>query len=211
MKSSQYTPDHPEYVPLSVVLMSVYFAGFFESFCVFLVILGSGAVVSALGLSALSLSLDQATKVVLISYLIFPLVTTLAQRPLVVRAQHPSPGGRLFAAYEILVPPPVYLVVALAVTQDIGKAVMVGVCALVFYLLAYATVRKPWKPGFTRTEVRSKIEQTKQMTREMFGEAAQERAETMQKNAEVDDPAVKDLFLQGNRYRIPLDNDEDRL
>ena len=210
MKSSQYTPDHPEYVPLSVVLMSVYFAGFFESFCVFLVILGSGAVVSALGLSALSLSLDQATKVVLISYLIFPLVRALVQRPLVVRAQHPSPGGRLFAAYEILVPPPVYLVVALAVTQDIGKAVMVGVCALVFYLLAYATLLKPWKPGFTRTEVRSKIEQTKQMTREMIGEAAQERAEMMQKNAEVDDPAVKDLFLPSNRYRMPLDHDERR-
>ena len=42
------------------------------------------------------------------------------------------------------------------------------------------------------------------MTREMFGEAAQERAETMQKNAEVDAPAVKDLFLPGNRYRMPL-------
>ncbi|OFS78028.1 hypothetical protein HMPREF3164_08985 [Rothia sp. HMSC08A08] len=209
MKSSQYTPDHPEYVPLSVVLMSVYFAGFFESFCVFLVILGSGAVVSALGLSALSLSLYQATKTVLISYLIFPLVRALVQRPLVVRAQHPSPGGRLFAAYEILVPPPVYLVVALAVTQDIGRAVVVGVCALVFYL-AYAARFKPWKPGFTRTEVRSKIEQTKQMTREMFGEAAQERAETMQKSAEVDDPAVKDLFLPDNRYRMPLDHDERR-
>ena len=209
MKSSQYTPDHPEYVPLSVVLMSVYFAGFFESFCVFLVILGSGAVVSALGFSVLSLSLDQATKTVLVSYLIFPLVTTLAQRPLVVRAQHPSPGGRLFAAYEILVPPPVYLVVALVVTQDIGKAVMVGVCALVFYL-AYVAWFKPWKPGFTRTEVRGKIEQTKQMTREMFGETMQERAETMQKNAEVDDPAVKDLFLSGNRYRMPLDHDERR-
>ena len=210
MKSSQYTPDHPEYVPLSAALMGGYFAGFFESFCVFLMILGSGAVVSVLGFSALSLSLDQATKVVLVSYLIFPLVTTLAQRPLVVRAQHPSPGGRLFAAYEILVSPPVYLVVALAVTQDIGKAVMVGVCALVFYLLAYATVRKPWKPGFTRTEVRSKIEQTKQMTREMLGETMQERAETMQKNADVDDPAVKDLFLPDNRYRIPLDHDERR-
>ena len=210
MKSSQYTPDHPEYVPLSAALMGGYFAGFFESFCVFLMILGSGAVVSVLGFSALSLSLDQATKTMLVSYLIFPLVTTLVQRPLVVRAQHPSPGGRLFAAYEILVPPPVYLVVALAVTQDIGKAVMVGVCTLVFYLLAYATVRKPWKPGFTRTEVRSKIEQTKQMTREMFGETMQERAETMQKNAEVDDPAVKDLFLPGNRYRMPLDHDERR-
>ena len=209
MKSSQYTPDHPEYVPLSVVLMSVYFAGFFESFCVFLVILGSGAVVSALGLSALSLSLYQATKTVLISYLIFPLVRALVQRPLVVRAQHPSPGGRLFAAYEILVPPPVYLVVALAVTQDIGRAVVVGVCALVFYL-AYAAWLKPWKPGFTRAEIRSKIEQTKQMTREMFGEAAQERAETMQKNAEVDAPAVKDLFLPGNRYRMPLDHNERR-
>ena len=210
MKSSQYTPDHPEYVPLSVVLMSVYFAGFFESFCVFLVILGSGAVVSALGFSVLSLSLDQATKTVLVSYLIFPLVTTLAQRPLVVRAQHPSPGGALFAAYDILVPPLVCLVVALVVTQDIGRAVVVGVCALVFYL-AYVARFKPWKPGFTRTEVRSKIEQTKQMTREMFDEVAQERAETMQKNADVDDPTVKDLFLQGNRYRIPLDNDEDRL
>ena len=210
MKSSQYTPDHPEYVPLGAALMGGYFIGFFESFCVFFVILAAGAVVSALGLSALSLSLYQATKTVLISYLIFPLVRALVQRPLVVRAQHPSPGGRLFAAYEILVPPPVYLVVALVVTQDTGRAVVVGVCALVFYL-AYVARFKPWKPGFTRTEVRSKIEQTKQMTREMFGEAAQERAETMQKNAEVDDPAVKDLFLQGNRYRIPLDNDEDRL
>ena len=211
MKSSQYTPDHPEYVPLSAALMGSFIGGLLEGFCVFLLILGAGAVVSALGLSALSLSLYQATKTVLISYLIFPLVRALVQRPLVVRAQHPSPGGRLFAAYEILVPPPVYLVVALAVTQDIGKAVMVGVCALVFYLLAYATLLKPWKPGFTRTEVRSKIEQTKQMTREMLGETMQERAETMQKNAEVDDPAVKDLFLPGNRYRIPLDNDEDRL
>ena len=210
MESSQYTPDHPEYVPLSAALMGSFIGGLLEGFCVFLLILGAGAVVSALGLSALSLSLYQATKTVLISYLIFPLVRALVQRPLVVRAQHPSPGGRLFAAYEILVPPPVYLVVALVVTQDTGRAVVVGVCTLAFYLLAYATVRKPWKPGFTRTEVRSKIEQTKQMTREMFGEIAQERAETMQKNAEVDDPAVKDLFLQGNRYRMPLDHDERR-
>ena len=210
MKSSQYTPDHPEYVPLSAALMGSFIGGLLEGFCVFLLILGARAIVSALGLSALSLSLDQVTKIVLISYLIFPLILTLVQRPLVVRAQHPSPGGKLFAAYDISVQPLVYLGVALAVTQDIGKAVMVGVCALVFYL-AYAAWLKPWKSGFTRTEVRSKIEQTKQMTREVFGEAAQERAETMQKNAEVDDPAVKDLFLPGNRYRIPLDNDEDRL
>ena len=209
MESSQYTPDHPEYVPLSAALMGGYFIGFFESFCVFFVILAAGAVVSVLGFSALSLSGDQAIKIVLVSYLIFPLVRALVQRPLVVRAQHPSPGGRLFAAYEILVPPPVYLVVALAVTQDTGRAVVVGVCALVFYL-AYVAWFKPWKPGFTRTEVRSKIEQTKQMTREMFGEAAQERAETMQKSAEVDDPAVKDLFLPSNRYRMPLDHDERR-
>ena len=210
MKSSQYTPDHPEYVSLGDTLVSVYFAGFFESFCVFLVILGSGAVVSALGLSALSLSLYQAAKTVLISYLIFPLVRALVQRPLVVRAQHPSPGGKLFAAYEILVPPPAYLVVALAVTQDIGRAVVVGVCALVFYL-AYAAWIKPWKPGLTQAELRSKIEQAKQMTRELVSDIAQEyagmmqeRAEIMQKYADVDDPAIKDLFLPGNRYRIPL-------
>ena len=209
MKSSQYTPDHPEYVSLGDTLVSVYFAGFFEAVCVFLMILGVRAVVSVLGLSALFLSLDQAAKVVLISYLIFPLVLTLAQRPLVVRAQRSSPGGTLFAAYDILVQPLVYLGVALAVTQDIGKAVMVGVCASVFYL-AYAAWLKPWKPGLTRTEVRSKIEQTKQMTREMFGETMQERAETMQKNAEVDDPAVKDLFLPDNRYRMPLDHNERR-
>ena len=207
MESSQYTPDHPEYEPLSAVLMGSFIWRLLEVFCVFLLILGAGAVVSALGFSALSLF--QAVRIVLVSYLIFPLLLALAQRPLVVRARRPSPGGVLFAAYEILVPPPVYLVVALVVTQDIGKAVMVGVCALVFYL-AYVARFKPWKPGFTRTEVRSKIEQTKQMTREMFGEAAQERAETMQKSAEVDDPAVKDLFLPSNRYRMPLDHDERR-
>ena len=170
----------------------------------------SRAVAPASKLSALSLLRLQIAGIVWISYLIFPLVLVFVQRPLVVRAQRPSPGGALFAAYDILVPPLVCLVVALVVTQDIGKAVMAGVCALVFYLLAYATLRKPWKPGFTRTEVRSKIEQTKQMTREMFDEVAQERAETMQKSAEVDDPAVKDLFLPDNRYRMPLDHDERR-
>ena len=209
MESSQYTPDHPEYVPLSAALMGSFIGGLLEGFCVFLLILGAGAVVSALGLSALSLSLYQATSIVWISYLIFPLVLVLVQRPLVVRAQHPSPGGLLFAACDILVPPLVYLVVTLGMFQDVGKAATVGSCSLVFYLI-YVAWLKPWKPGFTRTEVRSKIEQTKQMTREMFGEAAQERAETMQKSAEVDDPAVKDLFLPGNRYRMPLEHDERR-
>lgn len=208
-KERQYTPYHPEYVALRSALKGGYFIGFFESFCVFLVVLGARAVVPASKLSALSLPRLQIAGIVWISYLIFPLVLVLVQRPLVVRAQHPSPGGKLFAAYEILVPPPVYLVVALVVTQDTGRAVVVGVCALGFYL-AYVARFKPWKPGFTRTEVRSKIEQTKQMTREMFGEIAQERAETMQKNAEVDDPAIKDLFLPSNRYRMPLDHDERR-
>ena len=209
MESSQYTPDHPEYVPLSAALMGSFIWRLLEVFCVFLLILGAGAVVSALGFSALSLSGDQATKIVLISYLISPLLLALAQRPLVVRAQRPSPGGALFATYEFLIPPLVYLMVALVVTQNTDKTAIVGICALDFYL-AYVAWLKPWKPGFTRAEIRSKIEQTKQMTREMFGEAAQERAETMQKNAEVDDPAVKDLFLQSNRYRMPLDHDERR-
>ena len=214
MESSQYTPDHPEYEPLSAVLMGSFIWRLLEVFCVFLLILGAGAVVSALGFSALSLF--QAVRIVLVSYLIFPLLLALAQRPLVVRARRPSPGGVLFAAYEFLIPPLVYLVVALAVTQDIGKAVMVGVCALVFYL-AYAAWLKPWKPGLTQAELRSKIEQTKQMTRELVSDIAQEyagmmqeRAEIMQKYADVDDPAIKDLFLPGNRYRIPLDNDGER-
>ena len=209
-KERQYTPDHPEYVALTSALKGGYFSGFFEAVCVFLVILSARAVVPASKLSALSLPRLQIAGIAWISYLIFPLVLALAQRPLVVRAQHPSPGGLLFAACDILVPPLVYLVVTLGMFQEVGKAATVGSCALVFYL-AYAAWLKPWKPGFTRTEVRSKIEQTKQMTREMFGEVAQEyagmmqeRAEIMQKNAEVDDPAVKDLFLPDNRYRIPL-------
>ena len=210
-KERQYTPDHPEYVALSAALMGGYFAGFFESFCVFLVILGSGAVVSVLGFSALSLSLDQATKTMLVSYLIFPLVRALVQRPLVVRAQHPSPGGLLFAACDIFVPPLVYLVVTLGMFQDVGKAATVGSCALVFHVV-YAAWLKPWKPGLTRTQVRHKIQETKRMTRELVGDIAQEyagmmqeRAEIMQKYADVDDPAIKNLFLPTNRYRIPLD------
>ena len=210
-KERQYTPDHPEYVALSAALMGGYFAGFFESFCVFLVILGSGAVVSVLGFSALSLSLDQATKTMLVSYLIFPLVRALVQRPLVVRAQHPSPGGLLFAACDIFVPPLVYLVVTLGMFQDVGKAATVGSCALVFHVV-YAAWLKPWKPGLTRTQVRHKIQETKRMTRELVGDIAQEyagmmqeRAEIMQKYADVDDPAIKNLFLPTNHYRIPLD------
>ena len=210
-KERQYTPDHPEYVVLTSALNGGYFSGFFEAVCVFLVILGAQAVVPASKLSTLSLPRLQIAGIVWISYLIFPLILTLVQRPLVVRAQHPSPGGLLFAAYDILVPPLVYLVVTLGMFRDVGKAATVGSCTLVFYLI-YAAWLKPWKPGFTRTEVRSKIEQTKQMTRELVSDIAQEyagmmqeRAEVMQKYADVDDPAIKNLFLPTNRYRIPLD------
>ena len=210
-KERQYTPEHPEYVALTSALKGGYFSGFFESFCVFLLILGARAVVPASKLSALSLLRLQIAGIVWISYLIFPLVLVLAQRPLVVRAQHASPGGLLFAAYDILVPPLVYLAVTLGMFQEVGKAATVGSCALVFYLI-YAAWLKPWKPGLTRAELRSKIEQTKQMTRELAGDIAQEyagmmqeRAEIMQKYADVDDPAIKNLFLPTNRYRIPLD------
>lgn len=209
-KEHQYTPDHPEYVPLGAALMGGYFSGFFEAVCVFLMILGARAVVPVSKLSALSLPRLQIAGIVWISYLIFPLVLALAQRPLVVRAQHPSPGGLLFAVYDILVPPLVYLVVTLGMFQEVGKAATVGSCALVFYL-AYAAWLKPWKPGLTRTQVRHKIQETKRMTRELVSDIAQEyagmmqeRAEIMQKYADVDDPAIKNLFLPTNRYRIPL-------
>ena len=209
-KERQYTPDHPEYVALTSALKGGYFSGFLEAVCVFLVILCARVVGPASKLSALSLPRLQIAGIVWNSYLIFPLVLVLVQRPLVVRAQHPSPGGLLFAVCDILVPPLVYLVVTLGMFQEVGKAATVGSCALVFYL-AYAAWLKPWKPGLTRVELRSKIEQTKQMTRELVGDIAQEytgmmqeRAEIMQKYADVDDPAIKDLFLPGNRYRIPL-------
>ena len=210
-KERQYTPDHPEYIALRSALKGGYFSGFFESFCVFLVILSARAVVPASKLSALSLSRLQIAGIVWISYLIFPLALVLVQRPLVVRAQHPAPGGLLFAACDIFVPPLVCLAVTLGMFQDAGKAATVGSCALVFYLI-YAAWLKPWKPGLTRTQVRHKIQETKRMTRELVGDIAQEyagmmqeRAAIMQKYADVDDPAIKDLFLPGNRYRMPLD------
>ena len=210
-KERQYTPDHPEYVALTSALKGGYFSGFFEAVCVFFVILCARVVGPASKLSALSLPRLQIAGIAWNSYLIFPLVLVLVQRPLVVRAQHGSPGGLLFAACDILVPPLVYLVVTLGMFQDVGKAATVGSCALVFYL-AYAAWIKPWKPGLTQAELRSKIEQAKQMTRELVSDIAQEyagmmqeRAEIMQKYADVDDPAIKDLFLPGNRYRMPLD------
>lgn len=210
-KERQYTPGHPEYVALTSALKGGYFSGFFESFCVFLMILGARTVAPASKLSALSLPRLQIAGIVWISYLIFPLVLVLVQRPLVVRAQHPSPGGLLFAAYDIFVPPLVYLVVTLGMFRDVGKATTVGSCALVFYL-AYAAWFKPWKPGLTRTQVRHKIQETKRMTRELVSDIAQEyagmmqeRAEIMQKYADVDNPAIKNLFLPDNRYRMPLD------
>ena len=215
-KERQYTPDHPEYVALTNALKGGYCSGFFESFCVFLVILSARAVVPASKLSALSLPRLQIAGIAWISYLIFPLVLVLVQRPLVVRAQHGSPGGLLFAACDILAPPLVYLAVTLGMFQEVGKAATVGSCALVFYLI-YAAWLKPWKPGLTRTQVRHKIQETKRMTRELVGDIAQEyagmmqeRAEIMQKYADVDDPAIKDLFLPANRYRMPLDHDESR-
>ena len=203
-KERQYTPGHPEYVALTSALKGGYFSGFLEAVCVFLVILCARVVGPASKLSALSLPRLQIAGIVWNSYLIFPLVLVLVQRPLVVRAQHGSPGGLLFAACDILVPPLVYLVVTLGMFQDVGKAATVGSCALVFYL-AYVAWLKPWKPGLTRIKVRHKIQETKRMTRDLVSDIAQEyagmmqeRAEIMQKCADVDDPAIKNLFLPTN-------------
>lgn len=107
------------------------------------------------------------------------LIVTLLQRPLVVKARHGSPGGALYAAYEVIVTPVVAGIGAFLAFQSIAIGGTMFALFLVACLLV-AFLTKPWERGLSRAEVRSKYEETKQFIKDDI-------VEERRKNADVSD------------------------
>lgn len=113
------------------------------------------------------------------------LIVVLLQRPFIIKASHSDPGGWGYALPEFLVLP------CLAGTGAflISREMVVGlVCALVFFIVfgVVGLLSKPWKPGLSRTEIRERYEQTKDMIQADY-------AEEKYRDVEVG-PSHRDLF-----------------
>lgn len=105
------------------------------------------------------------------------LLVSLLQRPLVVRAQHASPGGLLYAFYEVLVTPCVAFILAFILFRSVFVVsvwfALFG-CAVVFL----AIMTKPWQKGLSREEIRGNYEETREF---VWEEARKEYAKRHRK------------------------------
>lgn len=103
-------------------------------------------------------------------------VTVLLQRPFVIKAQHPAPGGKLYALLEITVIPLLALPLSWIFFRDITISLAIFATLLIYRFLL-ALWLKPWKPGLSRADVRKAYEDTKDMVKKDLAQEAQKNAE----------------------------------
>lgn len=103
----------------------------------------------------------------LVTAVVSNFVVALCERPVVVRARHSAPGGWDYAIWWFIIPP---VVAALVGWWESPGWVLPSVLAAAIVFWAEACWIKPWRRGLSQAEVHEKWEQTKEMTREMFGD-----------------------------------------
>lgn len=95
------------------------------------------------------------------------ILMALGERPAVVRARHSTPGGWAYAIWIFVVPPLMGFVVGWWESPHV--ALPTALAALIVFW-AVGLWSQPWKRGDSQAEVRAKLEATKKMTADVFGE-----------------------------------------
>ncbi|MDY3049992.1 MAG: hypothetical protein SOR40_09540 [Rothia sp. (in: high G+C Gram-positive bacteria)] len=166
-KTNIYNENNREYVSLSDMYIGHLITGGLVAF-------GVGIIywLSSFFFTELRADFEKILVFLFLTVIVAELLICLLQRPLVVRAQRASPGGFLYALYEVLVTP---LVAFIFASILFGKFFIAGFwfalfgCAVVFLTL----VTKPWQRGLSREEFREKYEATREF---MWKEARKEHA-----------------------------------
>ena len=96
----EFNTSHPEYVPFSNAYIGHVMTGGLVAVTVGLVYW-----LLSIPFSALKVNLQDFVIFIVLVVIGSELIVTLLQRPLVIKARHGSPGGALYAAYEVIVTP----------------------------------------------------------------------------------------------------------
>ena len=100
------------------------------------------------------------------------ILVACGERPFVVAAAHPSPGGWGYAVWSFVVPPIVGGIVGWFVSAGVAVC---GAVAMFLVFAAEAVWVKVWKPGMSAAEVQEAWGKTTQMTRDMTAEDRREK------------------------------------
>lgn len=114
-------------------------------------------------------SVGAAILTAVIVMLVAELVTTLVERIFVLRHEHPDPGSVPMTVIDAVLPLPIGFAVGLLTGPSPNRGVVtMGVTAVVYWTVL-VTLDRPWVEGDSREDIRRKIEETRTMTREVFG------------------------------------------
>ncbi|WP_206480545.1 hypothetical protein [Micrococcus sp. KRD128] len=100
------------------------------------------------------------------------ILVACGERPFVVAAAHPSPGGWGYAVWSFVVPPIVGGIVGWFVSAGVAVC---GAVAMFLVFAAEAVWVKVWKPSMSAAEVQEAWGKTTQMTRDMTAEDRREK------------------------------------
>ena len=128
--------------------------------------------------------------VAIAAMIIGEVLTTLAERPFVVKRRLSAPGGWDYA----FVPVVIHAVVGLGLGALLLGGLRGGIALGAAYAVATAgeaILSKSWLPGDTQAEFDEKWRQTKQMTRETFDEDVEEIRRRARKRARDNDDKRK--------------------
>lgn len=168
MKSiTEFNESNREYVSLSNAYIGHLMTGSMAAVCVSFLYW-----IYSVFFAGLRIDFQSTIVFLFLTVAISELIVSLLQRPLVVKAQHASPGGFLYAFYEVCITPCVAFLLSTVIFEDafISRAwsILFG-CVLVFI----ACYTKPWQRGLSREEIRERYKQTRELIRE---EAQKEHA-----------------------------------
>lgn len=156
---NSFNESNREYVSLSDTYIGHLTTGGLTAFCV-----GFAYWIFSLFFVELRESFQKNIVFLLLTVIIAELLVSLLQRPLVIRAQHASPGGFLYAFYEVFVTPSVAFALAVVIFRSTfiaGIWLALFGCAVAFL----AVVTKPWRRGLSREEIREKYNETREFVR----------------------------------------------
>ena len=111
----EFNTSHPEYVPFSNAYIGHVMTGGIVA-----VTVGIVYWLLSIPFSALKVNLQDFVIFIVLVVIGSELIVTLLQRPLVIKARHGSPGGALYAAYEVIVTPVVAGIGAFLAFQSIA-------------------------------------------------------------------------------------------
>lgn len=111
---------------------------------------------------------------IIVAYLIGEILTVAVERPFVIKARRPNPGGWNYALLGWWTTPVVGIFVGWLVLGNSAAAAMATFAALAVPATVEVVLSRPWQPGESREEFHQRYEQFKDTTKVTFADDGDE-------------------------------------